>query len=203
MVYHAVLRRNRQNRTNYRKRAALLLGRRSFVSVTISNQNVMAQILKASLNGDKVMTSVQSRQLMKHGWKGSLNSMPACYLTGYLLGIKSLEKGVGDVILYTGRKPYTSGIAACVKGIIDAGINIPMSESSLPDAERIRGSHIAQYAEILRKGTEKYNTQFSGLLKNGWTPEDYPAHFEEIKSKIRNTGPIANQVPSKKTGNVG
>jgi large subunit ribosomal protein L18 len=162
----------------------------------------MAQILKASLDGDKVVTSVQSRQLMKHGWKGSMNSIPACYLTGYLLGIRSLEKGVDDVILYTGRKPYTSGIAACVKGIIDAGINIPLSESSLPHSDRLRGSHIAQYAEILKNDTEKYNAQFSGLLKNGWTPEDYPAHFEETKSKITNTGPTVNQVASKKTGNI-
>ena len=202
MVYHAVLRRNRQNRTNYRKRAALLLGRRSFVSVTISNQNVMAQVLKASLNGDRVVTSVQSRQLMKYGWKGSMNSLPACYLTGYLLGIKSLGEGVDDLILYTGKGSYTSGIAACIKGIVDAGVNIPMSDSSLPSVERIRGSHIAQYAELLKKDAEKYNVQFSNLLKNGWTPENYPDHFEEIKSKMRNTGPTENQVASNKTENV-
>jgi large subunit ribosomal protein L18 len=203
MVYHAVLRRNRQNRTNYRKRAALLLGRRSFVSITVSNQNVMAQVLNASLNGDRVVTSVQSRQLMKYGWKGSMNNLPACYLSGYLLGIKSLEKGVDHLILYTGRKSYTSGIAACLKGIVDAGVAIPISESSLPDAERIRGSHIARYAELLKKDTDKYNVQFSNILKNGWTPENYPDHFEDIKSKMRNTGPTDNQVASSNTENVG
>ena len=55
MVYTAVLRRNRQNRTNYRKRLAVLIGRRSFVSITISNQNVLAQVLKPLPMGDSVV----------------------------------------------------------------------------------------------------------------------------------------------------
>jgi large subunit ribosomal protein L18 len=186
MAYHSVLRRNRQNRTNYRKRGALLLGRRFFVSVTISNQNVIAQVLKPSSIGDRVVTAVQSRQLMKYGWKGSMNSLPSCYLTGFLLGFKSLEKGTDNLILYTGNKSYTSGIAACTKGLIDAGVHVPVSGSSLPSDERIRGSHIAQYAEMLKKDNVKYNLQFSNLLKNGCKPENYPDHFEAIKAKIRN-----------------
>ncbi len=185
MAYHAVLRRNRQNRTNYRKRAALLLGRRSFVSVSISNQNIIAQVLKPSSKGDRVIASVQSRQLLKYGWKASMNSLPSCYLTGFLLGIKSLEQGTDNLILYTGKKSYTSRIAACMKGILDAGVKIPLSESSLPSTERIRGQHISQYAQILKKDNEKFNMRFSSLLKNGWKPENYPDHFENIKTKIK------------------
>jgi large subunit ribosomal protein L18 len=203
MAYHAVLRRNRENRTNYRKRAALLIGRRSFVSITISNQNIMAQVLKPSQNGDKVVTSAQSRQLMKYGWKGSMNSLPSCYLTGFLLGVRSLKKGADDMVLYIGKKPYTSGVAACVKGMMDAGVNVPMSDSAMPNAERIRGSHIAQYAETINKDAQKYKMQFSGLLKNGWKPESYPDHFEEVKSKIGNAeqarSPTENRVINNET----
>lgn len=188
MTYHAVLRRNRLNRTNYRKRRALLLGRRFFVTVTISNQNVIAQVLKPTSMGDRVVTAVQSRQLMKYGWKCSMNCLPSCYLTGFLLGFKSLEKGTDNLILYTGNRSYTSGIAACTKGIIDTGVNIPVSESSLPSDDRIKGLHIAQYAEELKIDNEnKYNLQFSSLLKNGCKPESYPEHFEAIKAIIRKT----------------
>ena len=202
MTYHAVLRRNRQNRTNYRKRAALLLARRSFVSITISNQNVMAQVLKPSPIGDSVVTAVQSKELIKYGWKGSMNGLPSCYLTGFLLGIKALKKATDGLILYTGNKSYTSGIAACMKGIVDAGVKIPLSESSLPSADRIRGSHIAQYAEILKQDSEKYNSQFSTILKNGCKPENYPAHFEETKSKIRNLQ-LTKPTTGKTNDNIG
>jgi large subunit ribosomal protein L18 len=192
MAYTAVLRRNRQNRTNYRKRLAVLVGRRSFVSVTISNQNVMVQVLKPSATGDSVVTAVRSLELLKYGWKGSMNSIPACYLTGLLLGKRTLEKGMNNLVLYTGKGSFTSRVAACLKGIIDAGVNIPVSESSLPKIERINGGHIAQYAELLKKDAEKYNSHFSSLLKNEFVPERYPQYFEEVRTRITNnirTGP--------------
>ena len=38
--------------------------------------------------------------------------------------------------------------------------------------------------------------RFSAILKNGLKPEDYPLHFEEIKSKI--TGkPVEKAMPKK------
>ena len=70
MVYTAVLRRNRQNRTNYRKRVAMLIGRHSFVSITVSNQNIMAQVLKPLAGGDSVVTAVRSRELLNVRMEG-------------------------------------------------------------------------------------------------------------------------------------
>jgi large subunit ribosomal protein L18 len=186
MAYTAVLRRNRQNRTNYRKRVAMLIGRRSFVSIAVSNQNVMAQVLKPLAIGDSVLTAVRSRELLKYGWKGSMNSIPTCYLTGLLLGKRTMQKGINNLVLYTGKGSFTSRVAACLKGIIDAGVTIPVSEDSVPKIDRLNGGHIAQFAGLLKKDEKKYNSHFSSLLKNDWLPENYPQHFEEVRSRIAN-----------------
>jgi large subunit ribosomal protein L18 len=71
-----------------------------------------------------------------------------------------------------------------LKGIVDSGINIPVSKESLPGDDRVSGKHIANYANLLKDREEKYNSTFSALLKQGLRPEDYPVHFEEIRMRI-------------------
>jgi large subunit ribosomal protein L18 len=161
-----------------------LIGRRPFIITKISGQNISAQSLKPTLTGDIVIASSHSRELIRHGWKGSMNSMPACYLTGLLLGKKSIQKGATNAVLYTGNNPFTTKVAACLKGIVDSGINIPVSKESLPGDDRVSGKHIANYANLLKDSEEKYNSRFSALLKQGLRPEDYPVHFEEIRMRI-------------------
>ena len=202
MAYTAVLRRNRQNRTNYRKRLAVLIGRRSFVSITISNQNVLAQVLKPLAMGDSVVAAVRSIELLKYGWKGSMNSIPTCYLTGLLLGKRTLEKGMNNLVLYTGKGSFTSRIAACLKGIIDAGVSMPVSEGSLPKIERVNGGHIAQYAKLLKKDESKYNSQFSSLLKTDCVPENYPHYFEEVRIRITNDSRTESSLPERSKSNT-
>jgi large subunit ribosomal protein L18 len=89
MSYVHTLKRIRTDKTNYRKREAMLLGRQNFVTIKITNQNLIAQILKPEILGDIVKVSAYSRELRRYGWKGSLNSLPACYLAGALLGKKA------------------------------------------------------------------------------------------------------------------
>lgn len=184
MTYVHTLKRIRDDKTNYRKRAAILIGRRSFVTVKVSDQNVAAQVLKPTPTGDLVIASSHSRELVKQGWKGGLNNLPACYLTGMLAAKKALGKGVSSAVLYIGKDHFTSRVAACMKGIVDGGVNMPVSEESLPEQERISGQHIANYAGTLKENQEEYNSRFSAILKNGLKPEDYPSHFQEIKSKL-------------------
>ena len=184
MAYVHTLKRIRQRKTNYRKRSGILIGRRPFIITKISGQNISAQALKPTLTGDIVIASSHSRELIRHGWKGSMNSMPACYLTGLLLGKKSIQKGATNAVLYTGNNPFTTKVAACLKGIVDSGINIPVSKESLPGDDRVSGKHIANYANLLKDSEEKYNSRFSALLKQGLRPEDYPVHFEEIRMRI-------------------
>lgn len=184
MAYVHTLKRIRQRKTNYRKRSGILIGRRPFIITKISGQNISAQSLKPTLTGDIVIASAHSRELIRHGWKGSMNSMPACYLTGLLLGKKTIEKGATNAILYTGNNPFTTKVAACLKGIVDSGIKIPVSKESFPSDDRVSGEHIANYAKLLKDSGEKYNSRFSALLKQGLRPEDYPVHFEEIRMRI-------------------
>ena len=184
MTYVHTLKRIRDDKTNYRKRAAILIGRHSFVTVKVSDQNVAAQVLKPTPTGDVVIASAHSRELQKQGWKGALNNLPACYLTGIIMAKKALDNGVKDAVLYIGKDHFTSRVAACMKGIVDGGISMPVSEESLPDEDRISGAHIAAYAGTLKENQEEYNSRFSAILKGGLAPEEYPSHFETIRSKL-------------------
>jgi large subunit ribosomal protein L18 len=184
LTYVHTLKRIRSDKTNYRKRAALLIGRHSFVTIKVSDQNIAAQMIKPAPSGDVVLASAHSSELAKQGWKGAANNLPACYLTGLLLGKKALAKDIKNAVLYIGKDHFTSRVASCLKGIVDSGVAMPVSEESLPDDERISGQHIAQYAETLKENQEEFASRFSALLKNGLNPQDYPLHFEEIRSKI-------------------
>lgn len=184
MRYIHTIKRIRQHKTNYRKRAAILVGRHHFITVKVTNQNVLTRLLAPDIKGDKVLATAHSRELVKQGWNGSLNSLPACYLTGILLGKKCLEKNFDSGVLYTGMNPFTSRVAACLKGIVDAGVHVPASEDSFPEQDRLDGNHIADYAKLLQEDKSKYESRFSLLLKNGLKPEDYPAHVQKIKSAL-------------------
>jgi large subunit ribosomal protein L18 len=184
MRYIHTIKRIRQHKTNYRKRAAILVGRHHFITVKVTNQNVLTRLLDPDIKGDKVLATAHSRELVKQGWNGSLNSLPACYLTGILLGKKCLEKNFDSGVLYTGMNPFTSRVAACLKGIVDAGVHVPASEDSFPEQHRLDGNHIADYAKLLQEDKSRYESRFSLLLKNGLKPEDYPAHVQKIKSAL-------------------
>ena len=207
MSYVHTLKRIRTHKTNYRKREALLISKQEFVTIKISNQNVIAQVLKPEIQGDIVRVSTHSRELRRYGWKGSLNSLPACFLVGLVLGRKALEKGVDKAVLYIGNKPFTSRIAACMKGIVQAGINIPISSESYPTEHRLNGQHIAEYAlKIKTEDINKYNKYFSSLLKEGLVPENYQSHVEEITARILKeelTRGIYNEKESNKRASKG
>lgn len=142
MAYSTILRRLREEKTNYKKRKLMLMGRSDFITVQISNENTLVQIHKPEFAGDKVVASAHSRFLISKGWKGSRKNVPAAYLTGYLAGKKALSKGTTGAILYSGTRKYTQRMAAALKGVIDAGLEIPASEETLPDNQRINGEHL-------------------------------------------------------------
>ena len=185
MGYIATLKRIRNGRTNYRKRAALLLSKRRFVTITVSDENVQAQIAYPMAKGDVTITSSHSIELARFGWNGSMNSLPACYLTGLLLGKKSLRKDVDEAVLYTGKNPFTSRVAACLKGLNDSGMKIPASDSSFPPEERLVGNHIAEYARILQdENKDAYNSHFSRLIANNFDPTQYSGYVQKVKDAI-------------------
>ncbi len=88
---------------------------------------------------------MNTKELLKYGWpeskKGSLKSLTAGYLAGFLLGkkTKGLKK---ELILDSGLIPNTanSRIYAVVKGIADSGLKIKFNEKVVPSEERIKNN---------------------------------------------------------------
>lgn len=150
MAYSVILRRLREEKTNYKKRKLMLMGRADFITVQTSNENVLVQIHKPEFAGDKVIASAHSRFLIAKGWKGSRKNVPAAYLTGYLAGKKALSSGTKAAILYSGTRKYTQRMAAALKGVIDAGLEIPASEETFPDETRINGDHLKVKNDIAK-----------------------------------------------------
>ncbi len=142
MAYSNILRRLREEKTNYKKRGTLLIGKRDFITVNITNENTQVQVLKPGMTGDKVIASAHSSYLLKKGWKGSRKSIPAAYLTGYLAGKKAIDNGAKDAVLYTGTRRYTQRMAAALKGVVDAGVKVPADSKTFPPDDRINGNHL-------------------------------------------------------------
>jgi large subunit ribosomal protein L18 len=148
MAYSKILRRIREEKTNYKKRKIMLMGKRDFVTVQISNENTQVQIHKPEMVGDKIIASAHSRYLISKGWKGSRKNIPAAYLTGYLAGKKAMGKGAKTAILYSGTRRYTQRMAAALKGVIDAGLEVAADSETFPAEERIKGEHLSVKNDI-------------------------------------------------------
>ncbi len=142
MAHSRILRRLREQKTNYKKRSGMLMGRRDFVTVQITNENTQVQVHTPEMAGDKTVASAHSRYLSSKGWKGSRKNIPASYLTGYLAGKKAVKNGSKNAIMYTGTRKYTERMAAALKGVIDAGLEIPADAETFPAQERINGDHL-------------------------------------------------------------
>jgi len=185
--YRVAFRRRREGKTNYRTRRALVLSRVPRAVVRLSLKNVIVQVIEAEAIGDKVMVSAHSHELAKtYGWKCNGGNIPSAYLTGLLCGYKALEKGIETAFLDIGLHIPVKGtrIFATLKGLVDAGVEVPHSEDVLPEDSRISGEHIAEYANQLSEDPEIYKQKFAKYLAKKVKPEKLPEHFENVKDKI-------------------
>jgi large subunit ribosomal protein L18 len=186
-AYVPIYRRRRMGATDYRARKKLIASSVPLLAVRVSSKNVSAQFIKPATEGDKVLSSAHSRNLKKFGWKGSPKSVPACYLLGLLAGRRAKEHGVEKAYLYTGLSLFVNGsrVSALVKGVKDAGVDVPMSDDVAPTEESISGKVTADYAKsLLAENKEKYSKVFSGLLKGGFKPEEYAQNASALKQAI-------------------
>jgi large subunit ribosomal protein L18 len=145
--YKLAFRRRREGKTNYHVRYKLILSKRPRVVVRKSNASTTLQLVIAEQTGDKTLLTVTSKQLKDFGYTFSTGNLPAAYLTGLLFGKKMLAMGQNDGIADIGLHASTRGnrIYAAIKGIVDAGVNVPHSPEVFPESERIRGEHIKKY----------------------------------------------------------
>ena len=182
--FNVPFRRKREGKTNYKKRLKLLLSGKPRLVVRTFLKNISAQIIEYSPKGDRIIAAASARELEALGWKYNKGNIPAAYLTGLLAGRKAKEKG--EVILDIGLKNLTKGsrIAACLKGVLDAGLDVPHSEEIFPSKERICGKDIADCANTFKADKAKYERQFSKYIKEGTDPSEITKTFEEIKNEI-------------------
>jgi len=182
-----LLRRRREGVTDYRSRKRAITSQKPLLVIRVSNKNVTSQFVKPTVKGDVVLSASHSKELAKLGWHGSSKSTPACYLLGLLAGKKALAAGVKEAVAYNGLVPFIRGsrVAALLKGVVDSGVKVPVGEEAFPDADRLTGKSIADYAaKLAGEDREAYSKSFSALLKDGFKPESYPAEFEKVRAAI-------------------
>lgn len=155
MTYRIVkFRRRNEGRTDYHARLRMIKSGIPRIVARKTNRYLILQLVESREAQDFVLCTANSRELIKYGWPesaaGSLKSVPAAYLGGYLLGTKikklKFEKAIADTGL--ARSTKGSRIYAAIKGVIDSGINVPCSEEVIPSEDRLIGKHMKKSVNI-------------------------------------------------------
>lgn len=139
-----VQRRRKLGLTNYPKRLKLLKSGNPRLIVRPTNKGIIIEVAEYVPNGDKVIMTVTEKNLAKIDPALDGNSVPLCYLTGYLAGIQAKKLKVKDAVLDTGRYNIIKGgrISAALKGFVDSGVKVPHDKNIFPDKKRIEGGHL-------------------------------------------------------------
>jgi len=166
--FQVKFRRRREGRTDYQARKALITQDKNKYNtpkyrmvVRITNRDIIAQIVYAKIEGDKVLCAAYSHELPRYGISLGLTNYAAAYATGLLLARRLLKQlkldkvyeGTKDITgeethvedvpgkpgafkcyLDAGLSRTTTGakIFAAMKGAVDGGLNIPHSNRRFP-----------------------------------------------------------------------
>ncbi len=185
--YRVPFRRRREGKTDYKARKALIISRIPRVVTRVSLKHMNVQIIEATPTGDQVIASANSQELKNYGWQAVCGNLPSAYLTGLLCGIRAVAKNLKRAVADLGLHQPTKGarVFASLKGVIDAGVDVPHNVEKLPGEKKLKGQGIADYAKSLASSnTELYEKTFSKYLKRKLSPEKLPEHFEVTKEKI-------------------
>ncbi len=151
-------RRRKENKTDYNIRIKLLKGEAPRVVFRKTNRYILAEYIISEEAKDKVLLGITSKILLKYGWPedrvGSLKSIPASYLTGFLFGKKISEKKLETPVLDIGmiRNVRKSRVFSFIKGLIDSGIKIKCNEEFFPSEGRINGKDLKKdFSFVLEK----------------------------------------------------
>lgn len=173
--YNVAMRRRREGVTDYRQRLRLLKSGSPRLVARVSNKHVRAHIEQVGRDGDETLAFATSADLSEYGWEAPTGNLPSAYLTGLLLGRRAIEAGVEHAVLDIGLHSPTPGskVFAIQEGAIDAGLDIPHNDAVLPDWERNRGEHIAEYAESV-----------GDLYGDTFDATELPEHFDTVRENI-------------------
>ncbi len=167
--YRVPFRRRREGRTDYRIRLRLLRSDRPRAVVRLTNRRVLVSITAFDATGDRVIAAATSPELTGVGFPPpNLASTPAAYLTGFLAGLRAKRAGTSRAVLDVGLRHPTPGgrLMGALKGLLDAGVEVPHGEGGLPSADRLNGQHLPK---ALPLPVEAYKSQLAKVL--GATPE--------------------------------
>ncbi len=147
-IHVVPFRRKREGKTNYKKRLTLLTSRKHRLIIRRTNKYIIIQVADYTPIGDKNLVYFNSINLKKETWKFSCKNIPAAYLAGLLAGKKALEKDIKEAILDIGLQTPVNGskIYAALKGVLDAGVNVPHSGEIFPPEDRLTGKHLENKA---------------------------------------------------------
>ncbi len=155
-----IRRRRIEGKTDYKSRLNLLKSEKPRLVVRKTNRYITAQLVISDIAQDKIVAGLNSKALLSKGWpselSGSLKSLGAAYLTGFLLGKLAIKSGIKEAILDMGmyRNIKNSRIYAVVKGAVDSGMEIPHNEDILPQMENIKNDKIAKIFDKITGGSE-------------------------------------------------
>ena len=160
--YNLAYRRQREGRTNYKSRLALLKSGIPRLIIRKTNKYFIIQVATYDTKGDLVSVNAHSAELSHYGWNAGKGNLPAGYLTGYLAGMRIKAASIPTVIADFGLQnvAHKGTLFAVLKGVVDAGVDIPVNAEFFPDEARIKGEHIKSYA------AKAEGTQFSKTKKD-------------------------------------
>ena len=147
-------RRRKQYKTDYGKRIKLLKSEKPRIVFRRTNKYIISQYVESVEARDKIILGVNSKELLKFGWpeknKGSLKSIPASYLTGYLIGKQIILKKLKTPIVDFGmiRTQHKTKPHAFLKGLIDSGVEIKVQGKTFPESERIMGESLKEKIDL-------------------------------------------------------
>jgi len=161
--YQVKYRRRREGKTDYQARRNLIVQDKNKYNtpkyrlvVRFTNRDVIAQMVRAKIEGDHVYAAAYGHELVKYGIPVGHSNYAAAYAVGLLLARRTLKKfGLADkyqgqanvtgedynveaiadgprplrAVLDTGLKRTSTGsrMFATLKGAVDGGIDIPHS----------------------------------------------------------------------------
>jgi len=139
-------RRRREGKTDYRARLKLVRSGKPRLVVRRSLKHTVVQLVGYDEKGDRVLASSTTGQLGELGWTAPTGNTPAAYLAGLLAGRRAFRASVTEAILDLGliRPSKGSKVFAALKGVLDAGVQVPHSDQVMPADERIRGDHLGK-----------------------------------------------------------
>ncbi len=162
MGLRTMKRRRRENRTDYKLRLKLLKSGIPRIVIRRTNRHFILQIVESHEAQDKILITVNSKELLKNGWdeklRGSLKSIPAGYLTGLLLVKKIKDKKIKRqkfiIDLGMARTLHGSRVFSVVKGLKDGGLNFSFDEKASPSKERLNGEHLKPELKKIVEGVK-------------------------------------------------